>query len=62
MILVIISIALYLFVGVMLAFYISMEEKNMDAWEWFWIIVAWLPAVVAITIEWIVELLRRFIK
>lgn len=58
---IILSVALYLIIGVVLGL-ISQSidpEDDMTAMEWFWIIVAWLPGFVCIGLEILVEYLKN---
>lgn len=55
------SITLYLTIGVLLGL-ISQKidtEDKMTAMEWFWIIVAWLPGLVCVGLEILVEYLKN---
>lgn len=58
---IILSVTLYLIIGVALGL-ISKSidpEDEMTAWEWFWIIVAWLPGLVCVGLEILVEYLKN---
>lgn len=55
------SITLYLTIGVLLGL-ISQKidtEDKMTAWEWFWIVVAWLPGLICVGLEYLVEYLKN---
>lgn len=58
---IILSVTLYLTIGVVLGL-ISKSidpEDDMTAMEWFWIIVAWLPGFICIGLEILVENLKN---
>ena len=58
---IILSVALYLIIGVVLGL-ISQTidpEGKMTAMEWFWIIVAWLPVLICVGLEYLVEYLKN---
>lgn len=58
---IILSVTLYLTIGVVLGL-ISKSidpEDEMTAMEWFWTIVAWLPGLVCIGLEILVEYLKN---
>ena len=55
------SVTLYLTIGVLLGL-ISQRidpEDKMTAMEWFWIIVAWLPGLICVGLEYLVEYLKN---
>lgn len=58
---IILSVILYLTIGVLLGL-ISQRidpEDKMSAMEWFWIIVAWLPSLICVGLEILVEYLKN---
>lgn len=58
---IILSVTLYLTIGVVLGLIsksIDPEDK-MTAMEWFWIIVAWLPGLICVGLEYLVEYLKN---
>lgn len=58
---IILSVTLYLTIGVVLGL-ISQRidpEDEMTAMEWFWIIVAWLPGLICVGLEYLVEYLKN---
>lgn len=57
----IIILASYLTIGVVLGLICLsiVHEDKMTAWEWFWIIVAWLPGLVCVGFEILVEYLKN---
>lgn len=58
---IILSVILYLTIGVLLGL-ISQRidpEDKMSAMEWFWFIVAWLPDLICIGLEILVEYLKN---
>lgn len=58
MILATILIALYIIIGAILGVFISIDEKGLQGWDWFWIIVGWLPCLLIVIIELIVDYFR----
>ena len=55
------SVTLYLTIGVLLGL-ISQRidpEDKMSSMEWFWIIVAWLPGLICVGLEYLVEYLKN---
>ena len=55
------SVILYLTIGVLLGL-ISQRidpEDKMYAIEWFWVIVAWLPGLICVRLEYLVEYLKN---
>lgn len=58
---IILSVALYLTIGVVLGLICQSidPEDGMTAMEWFWIIVAWLPGLICVGLEYLVEYLKN---